>query len=178
MKFPRVLLVLAALAVVVVVVVAVALRGAPEASDRGAGAESTDRAAAPPGSTRSVPTRISANKNRVADGSPLEEARPVRPVSGEAAADAADVDGARPPALGLPELDTGAPPPADLCEALRADAKTLRLTESFLEKVPQANARSAGAERLRALRDRTERALQRHEAAAKASGTSCAGARE
>jgi hypothetical protein len=75
--------------------------------------------------------------------------------------------------LDLPPFDTGPPADGDRCGALATDRKRLSTAESMLEKIPEKNARSIGAQRLREVTARLERSVERRSKAIARDGETC-----
>jgi len=91
----------------------------------------------------------------------------------EDAEDGATRDEQRREKLDLPPFDTGPPADGDRCGALADDKRRLNTAESMLEKIPEKNARSIGAQRLREVTARLERSVERRSKALARDGETC-----
>lgn len=77
--------------------------------------------------------------------------------------------------LHLPGIDTAAELQVDdLCDSLAKDRRNLQTSLNMMELVPQQNANSVGAKRLRFVADRLDKSVQRKAAKAKKLGLECA----
>ena len=77
--------------------------------------------------------------------------------------------------LHLPGIDTAAELQVDdLCDSLAKDRRNLQTSLNMMELVPQQNANSVGAKRLRFVADRLDKSVQRKAAKVKKLGLECA----